>query len=82
MGTRSQSRKLTPQKAVQIFRLYHVTGMSQRHIAAEYGVSRSCVYGVTHGETWTEFTRPLSKDYRHEGAKHAGMILRGAVFMD
>lgn len=72
MSNSSKSRKLSPAKARQIFKLYHAKGMSQRHIAAMFGVSRSCVYGVTHGETWTEVTRPLSDN----------MILRGAVFMD
>ncbi len=62
-----KSRKLTAAKARQIFRLYHLKGYSQRRIAVMFDVSRSCVFGVTHEETWKEATEELAIAYGAEG---------------
>lgn len=45
--------KLTPAKVKQIRAMY-AKGKSQRAIAEKFGVSRSCIFGVTSGQTWSE----------------------------
>lgn len=57
MATKPKSRKLTPAKAKKIYRLYTEQGWSQRRLGKKFGVSRSCIYGVTARETWRDATK-------------------------
>jgi hypothetical protein len=52
--------KLTPERAHDIRRRYAAGGIFQRELAAEYGVTRSCVQHVIHGNSWRH-SLPASK---------------------
>lgn len=48
--------KVTPKKALAIFNAMKKPKATQRKVAAKYGVSRSCVYDIHHGRSWSHVT--------------------------
>ncbi len=51
IGSRNPSAKLSEQQVVHI-KLALISGVELKAIAAEYGVSLSCVYGIKTGKSW------------------------------
>ena len=50
---RAWPAKLTPDAVRDILRRYAGGGVTQAALAAEYGVTRSCIAGIVQGRKWT-----------------------------
>jgi hypothetical protein len=54
--------KLTPEQVNEIRTRYFASGISQRSLGKQYGVSECTIWNIIHGKTWAEYEGPIEPE--------------------